>query len=157
MAHVVFRSKFSESATNPARCFFGEDLIEVNRSVFERLTPYQQRFVLLHEEGHLANNNKDEVAADRFALERLALKSENSLFDYVKSIDRIALSDERKRQARLDALKIAAKAGSKEAADVLGYANAEDDGTNEPDGNNAACVILVLLILIIFGIWIKRK
>lgn len=155
MVKLSVKPYFTDSATNPARSYLGHGLIEINKSVFDRLTPYQRKYVLLHELGHLSNNSKDEVAADRYALDRMALKEPYSLINYVDAVDRIALSKKRKKQARIDVLQIAAENGSREAQELLGMVNAEgcsqESATTIPTWIWAALTVLIILIIVYYA------
>ena len=47
-------------------------LIIINPDLFNALTPFQQKFTILHEKGHINLQTDDEVAADAYAFDRLA-------------------------------------------------------------------------------------
>jgi hypothetical protein len=95
------------------------------------------------------------VAADRYALDRMALKEPYSLINYVDAVDRIALSKKRKKQARIDVLQIAAENGSREAQELLGMVNAEgcsqESATTIPTWIWAALTVLIILIIVYYA------
>lgn len=154
MLRVVYKPHFNDSPTNPARCFYKEGIIEINRSAFDLLTPYQQKFVLQHEVGHYVNQNRDEIEADRYALNQLALKEPNSLYNYAKSVERIAKQPLRIQQAKIDVLKKAAENGSEYARSLL-LANA--DGSENKSRKYNLMILIIVITLVIVLIWKMSK
>ena len=47
-------------------------VLYINPAFFPRLTPFQQKFILAHEEGHYYLNTPDEFKADAYAFNKLA-------------------------------------------------------------------------------------
>lgn len=154
MLKLVYKPYFKDSPTNPARCFYKEGIIEINRSAFDLLTPYQKKFVLQHEIGHYVNQNRNEIEADRYALSQLALKEPNSLYNYAKSVERIAKQPTRIQQAKIDAVKKAAEDGSEYARSLL--ANAEGSEC-KPSKNNLLILIIVITLIIVLLWKILKK
>lgn len=125
---VTYLPVFPENPGNPARCEVATGNIEVNSEAFRILPDYQREFVMEHEKGHYYRQTYDEVAADAYALQQLALKKKNSLWNYVKSVRNISHGDPRRvRAAEMAALRVAAKNGSADAQRLLlnYYANAD--------------------------------
>lgn len=57
----------------PARVNLDTRVVEVNAPVFYKLTPWQKKMVFGHEEGHVALDTvDDEIAADRYSIEKFA-------------------------------------------------------------------------------------
>lgn len=57
----------------PARVNLDTEVVEVNAPVFYTCTPWQQKMILGHEEGHVALDTvDDEIAADRYSIEKFA-------------------------------------------------------------------------------------
>ena len=57
----------------PARVNIDTQVVEVDAPVFDTFTPWQQKMILGHEEGHVALDTvDDEIAADRYSYEKLA-------------------------------------------------------------------------------------
>ena len=154
MLKLVYKPYFNDSPTNPARCFYKEGIIEINKSAFDLLTPYQQKFVLQHEIGHYVNQNRDEIEADRYALSKLALKEPNSLYNYAKSVERIAKQPMRIQQAKIDVLKKSAENGSEYARHLL-LANA--DGSEKKSSKYNSMIFIIVITLIILLIWKMSK
>ena len=128
-AHTVtYLPVFSENPGNPGRCEVATGNIELNLDALRVLPDYQREFVLEHEKGHYYRQTFDEVTADAYALQQLALKKKNSLWHYVLSVRNISHGDPRRvRAAEIGALKVAAKNGSADAQRPLlnYYANAD--------------------------------
>ncbi len=125
---ITYLPIFPENPGNPARCEVATGNIEVNNDAFRVLPDYQREFVLEHEKGHYYKQTFDEVTADAYALQQLALKKKNSLWNHVLSVRNISHGDPRRvRAAEMGALKIAAKNGSADAQRLLlnYYANAD--------------------------------
>lgn len=124
---ITYLPVFPENPGNPARCEVATGKIEINRQIWDLLPVEQRKYVLEHEKGHYYRQTFDEVEADAYALEQLALKKKNSLWNYVVSVRNISHGDTRRvRAAEKAALEVAAKHGSADAQRLLlrYYANA---------------------------------
>lgn len=158
---------FNDNPDNPARCEVATGVIEINKFIWQFLTPEQREFVLAHEKGHYERQTFDEVQADQYALEKLKLRKKNSLWNYVKSVRAISHDDPlRCRNAERNALQVAADNGSKEAKQLLQseryrqFANADGNATagnlpidiNIPFGYAMIVILLVVVVCIIIGI-----
>ncbi|MDR2362737.1 MAG: hypothetical protein LBD91_08440 [Prevotellaceae bacterium] len=75
--------------SSPAIADFYERTITLNEPVYSRFDDFTQRFILHHEQGHLALNTHDELAADNYAFEALAGREPFSLR---KSVDALEVS-----------------------------------------------------------------
>ena len=131
---IRFLPNFPENPGNAARCEVATGEIEVNKAMWDVLPNYQREYVLAHEKGHYYRQTFDEIDADQYALEQLALKRKNSLWHYVLSVRNISHNDrQRVRAAEKNALEIAAREGSAEAQQLLleYYANAQGQTTQE--------------------------
>lgn len=119
------------------------------------LTPEQREFVLAHEEGHYKLQTYDELKADQYALQQLALKKKNSLWNYVKSVKSVSKNDkQRVYHAEKHALEIAANKGSSEASDLLRMHYASADGKTPC---RFALFALVVLAMVCAFILIRKK
>ena len=74
------------------------------KEAMARLTPFQRRFVILHEEGHYALNTDDEIRADAYAFDRLAGTEARSLRQSVESLEQILDDDNPTLRPRYRAL-----------------------------------------------------
>ncbi len=151
---IVVLPRFRHSPGNPARCHIPTGTIEINGALWPFLTPEQQEFVLNHERGHRDLKTYNEVEADNYALNKMALKKPYSLRNHIDSVKTISKGNqERVHNAQVMALRVAAKDGSTEAARLLQlpmYANAT--------GNNHSRYYILCIILIIGLLcWIKIK
>ncbi len=63
-------------------------VIMVNAAEFEQYTPFEQRFILLHEEAHYRLNTDDEFTCDAYAFERMAGTEHRSLKQLVATVER---------------------------------------------------------------------
>lgn len=151
---IVVLPRFKHSPGNPARCYIPTGTIEINGALWPFLTPEQQEFVLNHERGHRDLKTYSEVEADNYALNKMALKKPFSLRDHINSVKVISKGNrERVRNAQVMALRLAAKDGSKEAAQLLKlpmYANASGD-------NYQLYIVLCLILIIGIICWKKIK
>ncbi len=165
-ATIKYLPIFNDNPDNPARCEVATGVIEINKFIWQFLTPEQREFVLAHEQGHYERQTFDEVQADRYALERLKLRKKNSLRHYVKSVRTISHDDPlRCINAERNALQVAADKGSKEAKQLLQserykkYANADGDNTtaislpiNIPFGYAMIIILVIVVVCVIIGI-----
>lgn len=157
---VRYLPVFPENPGNPARCHVPTGRIDINRQVWDVLTPEQQQFVLQHELGHYRLQTYDEVEADGYALSRLALRKPNSLWDYVTSVRAISHDNPRRVEAaQRGALRVAARDGSAKAAELLrqlGWA-AADGSTERPRKAALAVAALAMAAAACYLIINKRK
>lgn len=63
----------------PAAVSREDSTIYINPPLYNKLTPFQRKFVLLHEIGHYTLNSRNEIDADTFAFKRLAGTQHRSL------------------------------------------------------------------------------
>jgi hypothetical protein len=60
----------------PAGCIISKAVIVINPDLFYQYDEFQRKFILLHEEGHIALRTgievEDEISADAYAFDRLA-------------------------------------------------------------------------------------
>lgn len=131
---ITYLPTFPENPGNPARCEVATGRIEVNSGAFRVLPEYQREFVIEHEKGHYYRQTYDEVTADAYALQQLALKKKNSLWNHVRSVRNISHGDPRRvRAAEMASLRVAAKNGSTKAQELLQRYYANADGGNYLD------------------------
>ena len=76
---ITYLHTFPENPGNPGRCEVASGKIELNSEALRVLPDYQREFVVEHEKGHYYRQTFDEVTADAYALQQLALKKKNSL------------------------------------------------------------------------------
>lgn len=153
---ITYLPVFPERPTNPARTNVRTGEIEINAKRWNELRPETQEYVLLHEIGHYKQKTFDEVAADRYALQHLALKKPYSLWDYYKSVYEVSYGNpERMAAAQYDTLKIAADNGSREAEELIKRYYAAADGNSKHQDRTLFAIITILAIAVI--IFIKFK
>lgn len=152
---IVHYPVFKENPSNPARVNVLTGRMEINDQAMFLLPKYAQKFVIEHEKGHYHLQTFDEIAADNYALRQMALKKPNSLWNHIKSVNMVTRGDEQRKQAaKVEALKIAANNGSKEAEKLLkSYANAT--GTREKQ--TKILIIVGLIFITIILLWTLRK
>lgn len=88
----------------PAAVDRSRGILYVNPRVMGRLTPFQRRFVLLHEEGHWRLGTSSEEEADAYAFDRLAGTEHRSLRQSVESLEEILHEDNPTLPGRYEAL-----------------------------------------------------
>ncbi len=122
---------------NPASINLDTGLITINRDVWCRLSQVQRKLILLHEKAHKALDTlTDEIACDRWALERFAGTEKNSLRKaldaYAGLLDKNYIDVERKKQILQSLLTIdAERFGNKRAENLL----AKFNQTTQNNGN----------------------
>lgn len=79
----------------PAAVYMETGDIEVNTSVWDTYTPFQQAFILYHELGHYRLRTDDETLADRYALHRLYARYPQSLKQSLGTLARLRIPDSR--------------------------------------------------------------
>ena len=157
MQQVTVLPIFPERPTNPARTNVRTGEIEINAARMKELRPDTREYVLLHEVGHYKLQTFDEVAADLYALRRMAGKKPYSLWNYFQSVNEVSYGNpERVNAARRDVLEIAAKNGSKEAKSLLGRYAAADGSESSKRSAILGIGIAIVVAVIIVPIIIKK-
>lgn len=92
---------YSDSLVNtPARALLGQDTILLNAKVWDTLPEPYQKFILAHEEGHLAMKTTSELIADNYAFNKLAGQYPESLKSMVNTVAEI-LSESNNHRMRV--------------------------------------------------------
>ncbi len=104
-------------------------IIMVNAPLFAGYTPFEQRFILLHEEGHYVLDTDCEFTADAYAFDRLAGTEFRSLRQLVATLERTLPFTTREHRERVNAqlrraLKWDYEHGNREAGRMLARLNA---------------------------------
>lgn len=148
---------FEECPSNPARCHVPSGTIEINNTIWQLLTPEDREFVLQHEIGHFQQQTYDELKADDYALNKLALRKPNSLWNFYKSVRNISKNNPaRIRNARYKVLSIAADNGSQEARELLKHEYAHADGNNSTTPNGKKYIVIGLLAIVLAALIIYK-
>lgn len=111
----------AQMGTCPAEVDMATGTVSVNRSVWDGYTAIQQRFMLLHEEGHYRLQTDSEEKADEYAIRRMYGTFPQSLKTVIRQIGSIPfISPSRLEALYRAALRIDAKEnGNKEAINEL--------------------------------------
>lgn len=91
----------NELSGTPAAIDRREGIIYINPTLFNQLTYFEKRFVILHEEGHYYLNTSDEVAADAYAFDRLAGTEFKSLKKTLGTLDKLLVKGNIQRAERI--------------------------------------------------------
>lgn len=100
---IVFRTD-GEMRDTPAAVDRETGVMYINPRLYNRLTPFEQKFVRLHEEGHYKLNTSDEIAADGYAFDRLAGTEFRSLKQCVQCLNTILDDTKAGHRVRKEAL-----------------------------------------------------
>ncbi len=107
----------AQMGTCPAEVDMATGTVSVNRSVWDGYTAIQQRFMLLHEEGHYRLQTDSEEKADEYAIRRMYGTFPQSLKTVVRQIGSIPfISPARLESLYRAALRIDAKENRNEKA-----------------------------------------
>jgi len=110
---------FFEENNSPAKVYNKQGLIVINKQQFDLLPDFAKKWVIEHEKGHYYLQTNDEIMADRYATEQLALSEPGSLMKLYDALTSIAPQVERHTKLAEDILIIAAQKGSKKAKQIL--------------------------------------
>ena len=102
MLKIVIDKTIGET---PAAVSQSEGIIYINPLMYNRLTPFQKKFVILHEMGHYYLNTRNEIMADAYAFSVLAGTEFQSLKKSVATIDSTLLDSNSTKAKRLHAMK----------------------------------------------------
>ena len=150
--NIVFVPAFKDSPSNPARCLIPTGRIEVNASVWPFLTEDQRNYVLNHERGHRDLKTYNELAADDYALQKMALKKPYSLINHINSVKMISKGDKKRvynAQKQPEFLAIIPERGQ-----LPYYANANGE---KPINWVVLAMAVIVIIILIYLIWKRKK
>lgn len=100
---TIYKSN-GEMADTPAAIDRERRILYINPKLYFKLTPFQQKFVKLHEYGHLQMNTSNEFIADAYAFDRLAGTEFRSLKQCIECLNTILDSNNPGHKVRIDAL-----------------------------------------------------
>ena len=89
---------------SPAAIDRTQGILYINPKLFNRLTPFQKKFVKAHEMGHYKYQTSDEVVADAYAFDQLAGTEFRSLKQALGCINDILKDNNPGKKKRYDAL-----------------------------------------------------
>ncbi|MBO7201858.1 MAG: hypothetical protein J6V54_10765 [Bacteroidales bacterium] len=97
-----------ELGSCPAAVLMDDGTIQINADVWHRYTPYQQQFILAHEQGHYELQTQSEELADLYALRTLHGTSPQSLKQSIDTLVKMGnvIPTERVMALYIQALKI---------------------------------------------------
>ena len=88
----------------PAGTYRYTGLIVINPQLFDRLTPFQQRFTLYHELGHINLQTDDEILADGYDFDQLAGTEFRSMKQCLEFLDELLEPGQEETEERIEAL-----------------------------------------------------
>lgn len=88
----------------PLACDRKTGTIYINPYLYTKLTPFQKKFWLLHEKGHLVLDTSDEIAADNYAFDKLAGTEYRSLKNMIEAAEGLLNSGTEYHQLRIENL-----------------------------------------------------
>lgn len=100
---TIYKSN-GEMADTPAAIDRERRILYINPKLYFKLTPFQQKFVKLHEYGHLQMNTSNEFIADAYAFDRLAGTEFRSLKQCIECLNTILDPNNPGHKVRIDAL-----------------------------------------------------
>ena len=101
---VEYDANHPELQDCPAGTYRFTGLIVINPDLFYALTTFQQKFTLLHEEGHIYKQTDDEIEADAYAFDLLAGTEFRSLKQCLEFLDKLLVPDLPSTEKRIEAL-----------------------------------------------------
>ena len=110
MIQVIYDATHPDLQDCPVGCIRAEELIIINPDLFYLMRDFDQKFWLLHEEGHIKQNTSDEVLADSYAFDALAGTEFRSLKQMCAALDNLLVGgnpefDRRKASLRARAVR----------------------------------------------------
>ena len=100
---TIYKSN-GDMADTPAAIDRERRILYINPKLYFKLTPFQQKFVKLHEYGHLQMNTSNEFIADAYAFDRLAGTEFRSLKQCIECLNTILDPNNPGHKVRIDAL-----------------------------------------------------
>ncbi|MDR0207032.1 MAG: hypothetical protein LBI45_07245 [Bacteroidales bacterium] len=85
---------------SPAAVYMATGIIEINKDVWHKFTPYERAFIIQHERGHYLLPTEFEKEADAYALVQTLKINQSALKDGINALAKMNLKD----KSRLNAL-----------------------------------------------------
>lgn len=104
MIEVIYDADFPGLEDCPIACVRAERLIVINPGLFYAMTVFEQKFWLLHEEGHINLDTSSEVMADGYAFDKLAGTEFRSLKQMVAATEKLLVGSNPEFKLRKEAL-----------------------------------------------------
>lgn len=147
--------------------------IYTNPILAKNLTPFEKKFWILHEKGHIILNTDDEIKADNFAFDSLAGTEYRSMKQMIEAEEKLLNPNSPYHQARIDNLYRRAIAwdkahpslnkatsaqitamsrGYQDLLDTMGFymnQQTQTTGTVTRDSNNSIYIMIVIIVMII--------
>lgn len=106
-----------ELGSCPAAVNMYDGKIEINKSVWDRFSEFEKRFIIEHERGHFKLQTNSETEADAYAIHRVYKTSPQSLKKSISTLYKVGiLDDARLKSLYIEALKIDAISNNNEKA-----------------------------------------
>lgn len=97
----------NELGSCPAAVRMADGVVEINIDVWNRYDDFEQRFILMHEEGHYVQQTDSEEEADAYALHKVYKTATGSLKRSVLTLYKVGIIDRRRLESLYaEALKI---------------------------------------------------
>lgn len=93
-----------EMSDTPAAIDRGTGTLFINRTLYDKLTKFQRKFVILHERGHYELNTDIEEEADAFAFDHLVGTEHRSMKQMIETLETILDPYRLGHRARIEAL-----------------------------------------------------
>lgn len=77
-------------------------IIYINHKLYDKLSPFEKKFWMLHEKGHYFLDTDDEIKADNYAFDRLAGKEFRSLKQMIEATENLLDENNPYHKARID-------------------------------------------------------
>lgn len=78
---------------SPAAVYMDSGIIEINKDVWHKFTPYERAFIIKHEKGHFLLPTQFEKEADTYALLETQKINKNALGDAINTLVKMNLKD----------------------------------------------------------------
>ncbi len=86
----------------PCACDRQTATIYINPILYSKLPPFERKFWILHEKGHIVLNTADELKADKYAFDKLAGTEWRSLKQMIGALEHLLDSNNSFHQERID-------------------------------------------------------
>ena len=89
-------------ADTPCACDRATATIYINPILYSRLSPFERKFWIWHEKGHILLNTEDELRADEFAFNKMAGTEWRSLKQMLEALEHLLDETNYYHQERID-------------------------------------------------------
>lgn len=93
--HIVYDSGKNTGHNNPATADLNNDVILINKKIWDKFSKWEKVFIIQHEKGHLTLQTECELLADQYAISKTYRINKNAFTDALTALKKVAADKNR--------------------------------------------------------------